>query len=236
MKIFLRTKDNKKIAANLFEPGKKQQPIPAGWLLLIHMMPATKESWNKFAEKLLSIGYESFAIDLRGHGESDAGPEGYLKFSNLEHQSGILDLEAGVEFLKSRGAVAEKIFLIGASIGANLSLQYITEHPEIKKVVLLSAGLNYRGVATEPLVKVLKSDQRIFLVSAKDDGLPNGQVGLPAGRQDAQANAVQNQKLYEAIPVGVQKEIKIYETGGHGTDLLQNQPNLSDLIIEFLNK
>lgn len=224
-KIFLQTKDNKKIAANLFEAEKRQ--LPVGWLLLVHMMPAVKESWNDFAVKLAGLGYESLAIDLRGHGESDGGPEGYLSFSEAEHQAGILDVEAGVEFLirrmADRGAAPEKIYLIGASIGANLSLQYIIEHPEIKKVILLSAGLNYRGVATELLIKVLKPDQRIFLVSARDDGR-------------AEVNALQNQKLYEAAPPGVKKEIKIYETGGHGTDILKNQPDLVNLIIKFIEK
>lgn len=226
-KIFLKTKDNKKIVANLFEPEYQIRQSaaggkpPVGWLLLVHMMPAVKESWSGFTAKLAVIGYESLAIDLRGHGESDAGPEGYLKFSDNEHQAGILDVSAGVEFLKSRGASSDKIFLIGASIGANLNLLYLSEHPEIKKAVLLSAGLNYRGVATERLIKNLKADQSVFLVSAKDDGR-------------AEANAVQNQKLYEVAPAGVKKEIKIYETGGHGTDILKNQLDLTDLIINFL--
>ena len=220
-KIFITTKDNKKIAANLFEPEKPQVSV-RGWILLIHMMPATKESWDSFAEKLLNADYGALAIDLRGHGESEQGPSGFLKFSDKEHQNGIFDLEAGIEFLKSRGAKPEKIFLIGASIGANLSLQWLAENSEFKKAVLLSAGLNYRGVETKSLIKILKPDQQVFLASAKDDGR-------------AEVNAAQNQKLYEAVPVAVKKEIKIYETGGHGTDILKNQPDLPDLIIKFLN-
>lgn len=217
MAQFIKTKDGKKIAYNLFEISESK-----GAVLLIHMMPAVKESWNEFAAELLDAGYESLVIDLRGHGESEGGPTGYLNFTDAEHQAGILDVEAGVDFLKTRGFRPEKIFLIGASIGANLSLQYLAEHPEIKKAVLLSAGLNYRGVATEPLVKVLKPGQQVFMISAKDDG-------------KAETNAVQNQKLYEAVPAGVKKEIKIYETGGHGTDIFRKQPDLADLIIGFLN-
>ena len=41
-KIFLSTKDNIKIAADLYEVEN-----PAGWLVLVHMMPATKESWTE---------------------------------------------------------------------------------------------------------------------------------------------------------------------------------------------
>lgn len=214
MKIFLTTKDGIKIAADLY-PAEH----PVGWLVLTHMMPATKESWKNLAAELQKAGYEGLAIDLRGHGESEGGPNGFTKFSDAEHQKSILDLEAAIDYLiKSRKATSDKIVFIGASIGANLSLQYISERPESKTAVLLSAGLNYRGIATEPLAKKLKAGQKIFFASVRDD---NG-------------NAGENQKLYDLIPVGVKKEIKIYETGGHGTDILKNHPELENLIIEFL--
>ena len=216
-KIFLTTKDNVKIAANLYEVEN-----PIGWLVLVHMMPATKESFNDLAQRLQNLGYESIAIDLRGHGESDKGPNGFLKFSDSEHQKSILDLEAAVDYLiKNRKATPDKISFIGASIGANLSLQYISEHPEFKTVVLLSPGLNYRGIKTEPLVKNLKTGQKVFFVSAADD--PN-----------SKNNAEENQRLHDLVPNGVEKRIKIYERGGHGTDILKNQLELTSLIIEFI--
>ena len=116
------------------------------------MMPATKKSFHQLAEEFQNIGYESIAIDLRGHGESDKGPES------------ILDLEIAVDYLvKNRGAKSDKISFIGASIGANLSLQYISEHSEFKTAILLSPGLNYRGIKTEPMVKNLKAGQKVFL-------------------------------------------------------------------------
>lgn len=223
-KIFLTTKDNIKIAAD-FYPVES----PIGWLVLIHMMPATKESWQGFAQELQTLSYESIAIDLRGHGESDAGPNGYKEFSDVEHQKSILDLEAAVDYLiKERRAVPKRISFIGASIGANLSLQYIGQHPEfsaeggyasgVKTAILLSPGLNYRGIQTEPLVKNLKSRQRVFFVSSRDDG----------------SNAEENQKLYESTASGVEKQIKIYETAGHGTRMLEKESGLKDLIFEFL--
>jgi len=216
-KIFLTTKDNVKIAANLYEVEN-----PIGWLVLVHMMPATKESFQELAQRLQNLGYESIAIDLRGHGESDKGPNGFLKFSDSEHQKSILDLEAAVDYLiEKRQATRDKIIFIGASIGANLSLQYISEHPEFKTVVLLSPGLNYRGIKTEPLVKNLKTGQKVFFVSSRDD--PN-----------SKNNAEENQRLYDLVPTGVEKKIKIYERGGHGTDILKNQLELTSLIIEFI--
>ncbi len=212
-KISLTTKDNIKITANIFKADN-----PKGWLVLVHIMPQTKESWSNLAKSLQSIGYESIAIDLRGHGESDGGPDGYLNFSDADHQKSISDLEAAVDYLlENRNATSDKISFIGASIGANLSLRYISEHSEFKKAILLSAGLNYRGIKTEPLVKNLKTGQGVFLISSRDDA----------------SNAEENQKLYDSVPSEAQKKIQIYESGGHGTDILINQPSLLGLIVEF---
>ena len=157
-KIHLTAKDGIKIIADVYE---KNNAI--GWLVLVHMMPATKESWQDFAPEAQEAGYGSIAIDLRGHGESDGGPDGFLKFSDKEHQNSIFDLEAGVKYLiEEKKAIAEKIYFIGVSIGANLALQYIAENQEFRKAVLLSAGLDYRGIKTEPLVKNLKAGQKVY--------------------------------------------------------------------------
>ncbi|MEK7062337.1 MAG: alpha/beta fold hydrolase [Patescibacteria group bacterium] len=218
-KIFLTTDDSIKISAHLYAIEK-----PIGWLVLSHMMPATKESYKNLAIKAQNNGYESVAIDLRGHGESDDGPEGFLDFSDLKHQKSILDLKAAVDYLiNNKKATPEKISFIGASIGANLSLQFIAENQNFKTAILLSPGLNYRGLKTESLIKKLRIGQKVLFISAKDDV-----------RSGGNNNAEENRLLFEAAPSKINKQIEIYETGGHGTDILKNQPELYNLIIEFI--
>lgn len=240
-KIFLTTQDGINIAANLYSIKK-----PIGWLVLLHMMPATKESWHNFAIEAQKVGYESIAIDLRGHGDSrlraqtnanltptNANILDYKNFSDEEHQKSILDIQTTVDYLinphtkqsygveiNKHNATPEKITFIGASIGTSLSLQYITENPKFKTAILLSPGLNYRGIKTELFAVKIKPDQKVFFISTKDDYV----------RQ----NAEQTQKLYDLILANKNKKIKIYETGGHGTDILNNQQELINLIIEFL--
>lgn len=212
-KITLSASDGKKLVANLFPVEK-----PKGWLLLSHMMPAAKESWNTFALHMQNEGYESLAIDLRGHGESEGGPGAYQNFSDKEHQESINDLYAGIDFLKSRTAAASNIALIGASIGANLSLQCMVENPDVKKAVLLSPGLNYRGVETVSLVHALKQNQSVLFVSSKDDD----------------TNAEETKHLYELAFAS--KQLHIYERGGHGTHMFftDEQPSLIELIKNFI--
>lgn len=215
MADYLKTTDNVQIAYSLY-------PVegPRGWLILAHMMPATKESWRDFANELQKHGYESLAIDLRGHGESDGGSSGYQKFSDAEHQASIRDLEAAWEFLKSRGATPDKTSLIGASIGANLSLQFLTENPEFKKAVLLSPGLNYRGLKTEQLVKKLSQNQSVVFATSQDDG----------------NNAEENQQLYQ-VAASKNKHLIVFEAGGHGTNMFKakNEYDLTEVIIKFLD-
>lgn len=218
--MFLTASDGKKISYNYVESAGAKN-----YLVLVHMMPATKESWQEFAKAAQEKGHSSIAIDLRGHGKSDEGPDGFQSFSDQDHQRSIFDIGAAVDFLKEKGAAAENIYFVGASIGANLALQYIANHNEFKKAVLLSAGLNYYGIATEPLVIKLESDQKVMFVASKDDIRKSG------------ANSAQmNERLYNATPKQVVKELIIYEEGGHGTDLFSapKGPNLTTTILDFL--
>lgn len=217
-KVILTTSDSKKITGDYSKADRSNFNEPKGWVVFLHMMPATKESWLDLAKDLQEIGYDSIAIDLRGHGESDGGPSGYLSFSDNEHQKSILDVKAAVEFLMQEGAKNDKIILIGASIGANLSLEYLAENPEIKTAILLSPGLNYRGIKTEPLAANLKTGQKVFFASSKDDGF----------------NSEETKEIYDKVLGGAEKEIKIYDSGGHGTNILKNQPKLKELIIDFI--
>lgn len=220
--MYLQTSDGVKIAYDWYLSASSGQ-MPRGYLVLIHMMPTTKESWRGFVAFAQKQGYSSIAIDLRGHGESDGGPAGYQNFSDEEHQKSMLDLQAAVDFLRKQGATPAKISFIGASIGANLSLQYIVEHQEFKTAILLSPGLDYRGIKTEPLVKKLSKGQKIMFVSARDDDRSGGN------------NADMNELLASLVPAGITKKLMIYDSGGHGTNILESQSELQEKVVGFLN-
>jgi len=213
-------------------------------VLLLHMMPATRASWREFALRLQERGYQVLAIDLRGHGESDGGPDGYQDFTDAQHQASIHDVEAGVSFLQSKGVSKENLVLIGASIGANLALWYMSDHTDIRQAVLLSAGLNYRSVETLPIVSKLKTGQRVFFATSTDDR-PSPNVQLGTFR--VVGNAEMNKKLHDAVSAGVEKKLLIYQHAGHGTDLLKvpnrtesregfekEEPDLATEIINWL--
>lgn len=217
--ISLITSDNVKIAAKLYKSESEK-----GWLILTHMMPATKESWNEFAKEMQNFGYTSLAIDLRGHGESAGGPNGYNQFSDTEHQASINDLKAAWEYLKSNGANPERTYLIGASIGANLSLQFLTEHSEFAGGILLSSG-NYKEIDSGLLVKKLSKNQKIVFVASRQDEQPAGN------------NAEQNQQYYNSASQVKVRHLILFDGAGHGTDLfaLKKEFNLVEAIKRFLD-
>lgn len=211
--VLLKTLDGQEIAATFYEAAE-----PKGAAVFTHMMPATKNSWADLAALFASRGYAGLAIDLRGHGESEGGPDGYKKFSDEDHQKSILDVDAAVKFLLGKGFAANQIILIGASIGANLALKYMGDHHDFKTAVLLSAGRDYRGVATEPSARSLPDGARVLLVSSRDDG----------------DNAEENEALVGAMSAGVLKQLKIYDRAGHGTTMLDRAPELAKLIVDFV--
>lgn len=215
-KIILKASDGFEIAGDFYPVSGKSAPAVA----LSHMMPAAKESWKDFAEKLNQAGFHCLAIDLRGHGESQDGPVGFKNYDDKQHQASIKDLEAAISFLVQAGIILDKIALAGASIGANLSLQVQAEHPEIKASVLLSPGLNYKGIETERLAEELKENQAVFLA---------------AGGEDDQYSSETAVKLHSLIKNG-NKQLKIFENAGHGTDIFKKEPHLMDEIAQWLKE
>lgn len=207
-RIAFSTSDGVKIVGDY--AGHEGQPA----VLLLHMMPATRESWRAFSEKLNAAGFQTVAIDLRGHGESAGGPKGYKAFSDAEHQASINDAAAAIDFLRVKNPA--KIFIVGASIGANLALQFAAEHADdIEGAVLLSPGLDYRGLRTEPFISRLREGKRAYFAASRDDPYSAETV----------------EELFAKTPAGIKKEIKIFEKAGHGTAMFDVEPSFMDDIV-----
>ncbi|MBX4187955.1 MAG: lysophospholipase [Candidatus Doudnabacteria bacterium] len=185
--------------------------LPIG-VVLLHMMPAAKESYAKFAERLSEMGLHTLAIDLRGHGQSGGG--NYQNFTNEQHQKSILDVKAAVDYLHKQNP-GLRIGFVGASIGSSLAIQYAAANP-VAFLVLLSAGLNYKGIETGRMVVVFPEDLPVCFVSALDD-------------ERVEGNAAQTETLYNAAST-TNKTIQILREGGHGTEIIEYKPEFESLL------
>ncbi|MFH1849659.1 MAG: alpha/beta hydrolase [archaeon] len=130
-------------------------------VLLVHMLNSRRQSYDVFAGQL-SSDFAVLSIDLRGHGGSDLD---WKSFSDDDFRAMVLDVKAGVEFLRGQGY--EEIILVGASIGANSVLNYAAEDPTINSVVLLSPGMDYRGISIEE--GMLSYSRRLLVVASESD-------------------------------------------------------------------
>jgi alpha-beta hydrolase superfamily lysophospholipase len=202
-KITFQTKDGVTIIGNYFKPLKKQSPV----FLLLHMMPATKESWNEFASLIQKNGYAALAIDLRGHGEStdmNGMRIDYREFIDEEHRGSMKDIVSAIEFLAGQDGVdISRIAIAGASIGANLALWQASIYKDVRLIMLLSPGLNYRGIQADELAKRFK-----------------GPAHIMASEGDSYA-ADSSRKLSSIFPGD--KKLEILKGNSHGTNMLNSE-------------
>lgn len=185
--------------------------------ILLHAMPTTRQSFSELTKQLVKAGWSTLAIDLRGHGESLNSVKGkldYQAFSDTDQQAKIFDLVGASRFLEGKGFDRSHQFLVGASIGANLALQFLSEHREVRAAVLLSPGLSYHGIQTESLLR-------------EDIG---EQVMLVATEEDAYAF----QTVTALHDKAKRSELVTYPIGGHGTEILGQQSTLIPQLISWL--
>jgi alpha-beta hydrolase superfamily lysophospholipase len=251
--VLITTDDDVRIAGHFYPVAQ-----PKGWALLLHMMPATKESYAPLATVLQDRGIASLAIDFRGHGESEGGPEGYQRFSDAEQQAKIRDVEAAHRWLQLRGQaqlatktangmdllltppehITTRLVVVGASIGANLALQKFVEHPATAGAVLLSPGLEYHGIRTEPLARELESVLR----------LRNGRssrVLLVAGGTERDEYSTRTVEVLGAIlgsravteVAGKLGESRSVRVGvGHGTAVLEDSSEYLQFVADWITQ
>ncbi|MFD0689599.1 alpha/beta fold hydrolase [Actinomadura fibrosa] len=96
-------------------PGAARPPF-----LLVHGLASNARLWDEVAARLAAAHHPTYAVDLRGHGESDAPDEG--------HDTGTAagDLAAVAAALGLAGAV-----VAGHSWGGSVSLRLAAGHPAV---------------------------------------------------------------------------------------------------------
>jgi len=187
---------------------------PRGGVVLVHMLGRTRADWDPLVETLISKGLEVVALDLRGHGQSVSGGLEYGSFDTEQWLDCAKDIRTALDYLAEQ--VTGKYFLIGGSIGADLVLIEAADDPRVAGVVLLSPGLDYRGVQPGPYATDY-GERPALLVAAMDDDYSAKSVGTLA------------ELLYAP-------ETKIYPSGGHGTHLFGTRPEVRALIADWLEK
>ena len=130
--------------------------VPRGGVLLLHMYQSSSLAWEPITERLAARGYHVLALDMRGHGKSEKGPDGkeidigreatedpasnpFLKMH--------LDAKAGLDLLVEKGAPEDRLAIVGASVGCSVALHCALKYPDlVAALVLMTPGSAYLGV------------------------------------------------------------------------------------------
>ncbi|MBI4234238.1 MAG: alpha/beta hydrolase [Chloroflexi bacterium] len=191
------TADGVRLAGRVFGKGSLG-------VVLSHMYPADQESWGPFAETLAKEGYMVLTFNFRGY-----RPSGGAKEIEKLNQ----DVEAALELLRGRGA--QKVFLIGASMGGTASVQAAARQP-VAGLITLSAPTEFRGL--DAAAVVAQVEQPKLFIAAEGD--------KPA-----------NQSAARLFQLSTQPRImQVFQGSEHGTDMLYGKfgSYVQQAILEFL--
>jgi len=207
--VTFRTDDGATIAGTLYEGAR--HPAPA--VILLHMLARSRDDWQTVATRLADAGIQALAIDFRGHGASSPAPPMAAEgdWSRL-----TLDVKASRVFLASRPDLvqASSIGIAGASLGANIAIAAAAADPSIRSLALLSPSLEYRELRAEAPMR--KYGARPAL--------------LVAGTNDAYA--MRSVKALAALGGGT-REVKTLDDAGHGTNMLNRDPDLTRALVDW---
>jgi dienelactone hydrolase len=210
-RVSIRTEDGVTLAASWYEPSSRSGPA----VILVHMLHRSRKDWDAVAQRLASEGIGALAFDLRGHGESTAGP--VPGAGQSEYGSMVLDVRAVRRYLAQRSDVQpSRVGVLGASIGANLAALAASADGTIASLALLSPSVEYRGLRMTEAVRKIK--RPILFVAGDDDPY-------------ASRSARELQKEGSGV-----REILILNQAGHGTMMLSRDPSLIGALVDWFRK
>ncbi|WP_256727196.1 alpha/beta fold hydrolase [Streptomyces acidiscabies] len=125
----LRVPVSPSVSLNVRHRDPSGPTAPRRPFVLLHGMLSNARMWDEVAALLAAAGHPVYAVDQRGHGESDAPPDGY------EHAAVVADVARATSALGLRD-----VLLAGHSWGGHLGLRLTAEHPGLVRALALVDG------------------------------------------------------------------------------------------------
>lgn len=195
--VHFTTQDHVQLAGVLYGNGGTTA------IICSHEHPGSKAQWSDSAPWFAARGFMVLAYDFRGWGESQG---------EFDASKTPMDVFAAIAFVHSRGA--KKVILLGASMGADISLVAASE-TQVAGVITLSP--EYLFGLNNTQIKAI-SVPKLFINSVDD------------------AYADDTQQIFQnAQPP---KELHLYPGDAHGVAIFatDNGQDLIARIIAFANK
>ena len=196
------TADGATIRGELYGSGKTA--------VIFSMMGNCKPGWREFAQLTAAQGFLTLTYPWRG---CRAGPA-----DDALMQKFLEDTRAAITFMREQGA--EKIILVGASLGGCASAKLAVES-QASGIVILASPSSIPQWDFEIQSADLNTDiPKLFITAENDNTVPAGAT----------------RDLYDLA--AEPKEWQIYPGSAHGTDLFQgeNGIELQQRILDFILK
>ena len=198
-RVSVRAEDGVMLTGAYYESARRPSP----GIVLLHVQRRSHADWDAAASQLADAGFAVLALDFRS-------AEDFAALS--------MDVRAAKAFLRERAEVVPtSIGLAGASIGANLAMIDAADDPVVLSVALLSPGIDYRGLRTEPAMKKFAARPALLLGSTRD----------PYARRSI--------RHLTAIGSGT-REVRLTDAVAHGTTLLLRDPDLIGALVDWFKR
>ncbi|MEU3007283.1 alpha/beta fold hydrolase [Streptomyces sp. NPDC007020] len=169
-----------RIVAQVAEPAG----VPRAVVLIWPAMAVDASYYAPFCADLARLGIASVAADLRGQGESRPWPDRRSRHGYDELAA--RDWPHTVAAVRARFGEGVPVFLLGHSIGGQVSVLYAAREPKgVDGLIFVAAGsVDFRGFPGASGLRVLLSTQLAALIARLWGYFPGHRLGF-AGRQPA---------------------------------------------------
>lgn len=206
--VSLTTADGVALHAAWGAPSKATRGV-----VFVHMSGRSKEDWQLVADKLYRAGVQVLTVDLRGHGANATPVAAGALPPTPDYAAMVGDVRAAVAFLRAKGVT--HVTLVGAELGANLAVNVAADDPGIVDLVLLSPGVDVKGVIASDAVRRY-GDRPLLIVASQDDTYAARSASVLAGSATG---------LHELI---------MLDKAGKGTTMLNRDPTLESRILGWV--
>ena len=205
--VALQTADGVSLAGDFYPPSEESAPL----IIALHMLNSNRSAYAPIIPDLQTAGYALLNVDLRGHGDSGGARDWDLA---------IDDVAAWIDWLTANGHIGERgLVIMGASIGANVSLMGCAASDVCRGAIALSPGLDYRGLQPETALTVGLAERSALLVAAHDDSYSAATVRQLFANAQGDVTA------------------RLFRGHAHGTRLFDSDyNNVSRLILSWLDE
>ena len=171
-------------------------------VVMVHQALGSREDWDFLSSHLRLAGFNTLAISLTPTEQNRAG---WVRTINQIDAATYWICEQGVEYLA----------LVGAGLGANLSMINAEQNTRVDNLVLLSPGLQYEEIHVETTIGTY-GERPLFIAVSRQD------------HYSARSS------IYFDVEARGPHHLEILNRAGHGTQMLSMAPSLSSEIVSWL--